>query len=63
MRYIDFDSPELAEYPDVQKKAVEGSLEPGIIMIEDQLHSIWEIPYSRMLVEFERLGATRAKAS
>ena len=38
----------------------EGSLEPGIIMIEDELHSIWEIPYSRMLVEFERLGAKRA---
>lgn len=29
-------------------------------MIGDKLFNMWEIPYSRMLVEFEKMGARRA---
>lgn len=60
LRYIDFDSAELTEYPDVHQRVTEGRLEPGTIMIGEKLLNIWEIPYSRMLVEFERMGARRA---
>ena len=60
LRYVDFDSPELAEYPEVYQRVTEGRLEPGTIMIGEKLFNIWEIPYSRMLVEFEQMGARRA---
>ncbi|MCL4309584.1 MAG: hypothetical protein ACYCXU_08910 [Thermoleophilia bacterium] len=60
LRYVDFDSPELKEYPEVYQRVTEGRLEPGMLMIGEKLLNIWEIPYSRMLVEFERMGARKA---
>ncbi len=59
MRYVDFDSHDLAEYPDVRQKVKQGSIEPGAIMIEGKLVNIWEISYTRLLAEFERLGAKK----
>lgn len=44
----------------MKEKITEGRLEPGTIMIGGRLFNIWEIPYSRMQVEFERLGARKA---
>ena len=44
----------------MQERVSEGRLEPGAIMIGQQLFNIWEIPYSRMQVEFEKLGAKKA---
>jgi hypothetical protein len=61
LRYVDFDSPDLADYPAVKDLVEEGTLEPGMIMIEDELRSIWDIPYSRMLEEFEKMGARKAE--
>lgn len=56
---MDFDSPDLDEFPEIKKQVDEGHLQPGVIMIDDRLYSIWQIPFSRMISEFERLGAMR----
>ncbi|RJQ46394.1 MAG: hypothetical protein C4534_02905 [Gaiellales bacterium] len=59
MRYVDFDSEDLADYPDVYQKVVDREVEPGLIIIEDTIRPIWDVPYNRLVDEFERLGATR----
>jgi len=56
---VDFDSAELAEYPDVHTKVNSRELEPGKIMIDGQLQPIWDIPYTAMTRRFEELGAQR----
>jgi hypothetical protein len=65
LRYIDFDSEEMAEYPSVQRQVEEGDLQPGLIEIESQLLPMYTVSYQRMVDEFERLGAIRisSKAS
>ncbi len=65
LRYVDFDSPELSEFPSVEKQVREGNLQPGVIEIEGKLVPIYSVSYQRIIEEFERLGATRisSKAS
>ncbi len=41
----------------MRRQVEQGSLEPGAIMIEGKLVNIWEISYTKLLAEFERLGA------
>lgn len=59
LRYVDFDSADLADYPEVHKLVEKGAVRPGIIIIEDQMYSFYIIPYPTMVREFERLGAQR----
>jgi hypothetical protein len=59
LRYVDFDGPELADYPEIQKKVLASELEPGMIQVAGKLLPIWDVPYSRMVKEFEAMGATR----
>ena len=56
---MDFDSAELAEYPDVQAKVNSRELEPGRIMIGERLLPIWDLPYTEMTRRFEEQGAQR----
>ncbi|MHB1271042.1 MAG: hypothetical protein ACYC6B_03515 [Thermoleophilia bacterium] len=34
-------------------------MEPGVIMIGERLLPIWDMPYSKMVKEFDLMGATR----
>lgn len=56
---MDFDSEDMAEYPDVQKKVNDREVEPGLIIIDEVLRPIWDVPYDKLTEEFERMGATR----
>jgi hypothetical protein len=49
----------MAEYPDVQKKVNDREVEPGLIIIDEVLRPIWDVPYDKLTEEFERMGATR----
>jgi hypothetical protein len=55
---VDFDSEDMAEYPDVQQKVNDREIEPGQIVIDETLRPIWDVPYTKLVNEFERLGAT-----
>lgn len=58
LRYVDFDSPELKEYPEAHKRVtVDHDLEPGTIQISGELVSFFDIPYDRLTEEFMRIGA------
>lgn len=59
---MDFDSAEIENYPEIHKQVVEGTLEPGIIEIEDKLAPIYTVSYQKMVEEFERIGATRVSS-
>jgi hypothetical protein len=48
----------MAEYPDVQQKVNDREIEPGQIVIDETLRPIWDVPYTKLVSEFERLGAT-----
>jgi len=62
LRYVDFDSAELAEYPKVHRRVVdERDLEPGVVMIADELVPIFDVPYERLIQEFENIGALRVR--
>ena len=62
LRYVDFDSEELAEYPDVYHRVVESrDLEPGSIRMDGKLVPIWDVPYAKLVQEFESLGAARVR--
>jgi hypothetical protein len=55
---VDFDSEDMAEYPDVQQKVNDREIEPGQIVIDETMRPIWDVPYTKLVSEFERLGAT-----
>jgi hypothetical protein len=59
LNYVDFDSEELADYPEVQQKVNDREVEPGLIIIDEVLRPIWDVPYDKLVEEFERLGVTR----
>lgn len=56
---MDFDSEELAQYPEVHQKVKDREVEPGLIIIEDTIRPIWDVPYTQLVAEFERLGALK----
>lgn len=56
---MDFDSEELAEYPEVKQQVDDREIDPGQIIIGDVVRPIWDVPYAKLVEEFERLGATR----
>ncbi|MFA5801618.1 MAG: hypothetical protein WC911_03990 [Thermoleophilia bacterium] len=58
---MDFDSEEIQEYPDVHGKVVEGSLEPGAIIIDEKLQAMDKISYADLVEAFEKLGIQRLK--
>ena len=61
---MDFDSEELAGYPDVHRRVVDKrDLEPGAIMIGGRYFSLWDVPYARLVQEFKNMGAMRARKS
>lgn len=58
MRYVDFDSPELSEFPEVyQRVTVERNLEPGTILIDGKLAPMWDVQYNRLTEVFLTMGA------
>ncbi|MDO8736797.1 MAG: hypothetical protein Q7K29_06910 [Thermoleophilia bacterium] len=62
MRYVDFDSEELSEYPDVYHRVtVDRDLEPGAIIFDGRLVPMWDIQYNRLAEEFVKLGAERLR--
>jgi hypothetical protein len=56
---VDFDSEELSEYPAVHQKVNDREIDPGQIIINEELSPIWDVPYTQLISEFERLGAAR----
>ncbi len=62
LRYVDFDSEELSEYPEVYRRVVEDrDLEPGAIMLKGALLPMWDVTFTRLVQEFEELGAERVR--
>jgi len=62
MRYVDFDSPELEDYPEVYRRVTKDrDLEPGMLLIGGELVSIWDVPYPRLVREFEKMGLQRLR--
>ncbi len=44
----------------MQKRVVEDrDLEPGTIKIGEKLSPMWDVPYTKLMQEFETMGATR----
>ena len=55
----------MAEFPEILRQVKDGTLQPGIIEIEEKMVPIFSISYERITHEFDRLGAERvaSKAS
>lgn len=43
----------------MKHKVDDRDIEPGQIVIEEVLRPIWDVPYTKLVEEFERLGASR----
>lgn len=43
----------------MQQKVNDREVEPGLIVIADVLRPIWDVPYNKLIEEFERLGVKR----
>lgn len=43
----------------MKQKVDDREVEPGLIIIEDVMRPIWDVPYNKLVEEFERLGAKR----